>query len=242
MMDAGIVVKEVIDGREQLGFRVTWEKRYITLGPVATVLGLAFKAFDPDGLLGQEPELGITCALVPADTDGVEIGRRHFPLNSAFQNGPNSGDRVFVPLDWVIGGEEQIGNGWRMLVESLAAGRGIMLPAGGVSAAKLAVRTTGAYTRVREQFNIPIAKFEGIEEVLARMGGLTYAMDAARELTSAGLIAGEKASVISAIVKYHLTENSRVVINDAMDIHGAAEFASDRTTILAVRTNRFRWE
>ncbi len=220
MMDAGVIVKEVINGREQLGFRVSWEKRYITLGPVATVLGLAFKAYDPDGLIGDTEELGITCALIPTTTEGVDIGRRHFPLNSAFQNGPNSGDSVFVPMDWIIGGEAQVGKGWRMLMESLAAGRGIMLPASGVSVAKLAVRTTGAYSRVREQFNVPIGKFEGVEEVLARMGGLTYAMDAARELTCAGLIAGEKPSVISAIVKYHLTEHSRQVISDAMDIHG----------------------
>lgn len=220
MMDAGIVVKEMVNGQEQLGFRVSWEKRYITLGPVATVLGLAFKAFDPDGLIGDSDELGITCALVPTDTDGVNIGRRHFPLNSAFQNGPNSGDSVFIPMDWIIGGQQQVGSGWRMLMESLAAGRGIMLPASGVSIAKLAVRTTGAYSRVREQFNVPIGKFEGVEEVLARMGGLTYAMDAARELTCAGLMAGEKPSVISAIVKYHLTDSSRQVITDAMDIHG----------------------
>lgn len=220
MMDAGVVVKETINGQEQLGFRVSWEKRYITLGPVATVLGLAFKAYDPDGLIGDTEELGITCALIPTTTDGVTIGRRHFPLNSAFQNGPNSGDSVFVPMDWIIGGQPQVGSGWRMLMESLAAGRGIMLPASGVSVAKLAVRTTGAYARVREQFNVPIGKFEGVEEVLARMGGLTYAMDAARELTCAGLIAGEKPSVISAIVKYHLTEHSRQVIGDAMDIHG----------------------
>jgi len=218
MMDAGVVVRETVDGREQLGFRVTWEKRYITLGPVATVLGLAFKAYDPDGLLGDTEDLGITCALVPTNTEGVTIGRRHFPLNSAFQNGPNKGDSVFVPMDWIIGEQPQIGNGWRMLMESLAAGRGIMLPASGVSIAKLAVRTTGAYSRIREQFNVPIGKFEGVEEVLARMGGLTYAMDAARELTCAGLIAGEKPSVISA--KYHLTDSSRLVLNDAMDIHG----------------------
>ncbi len=220
MMDGGVVVREKIAGKDVIGFRVTWEKRYITLGPIATVLGLAFKAYDPDGILGDEKELGITCALIPTDTEGVWIGNRHMPLNIAFQNGPNRGEEVFVPMDWVIGGQEQVGRGWRMLMESLAAGRGIMLPASGVTAAKLAARTTGAYSRVREQFNVPIGKFEGVEEALARIGGLTYLMEGARLLTCAGLLAGEKPSVVSAIVKQQLTDRAREVTNDAMDIHG----------------------
>ncbi len=220
MPDYGVVCKQEFDGKETLGFRITWEKRYITLGPVATLLGLAFKAYDPDHLLGDEEELGITCALIPTDTPGVEIGNRHLPLNAAFQNGPNSGKDVFIPLEWIIGGEEWVGKGWRMLMESLAAGRGISLPASSVAAAKSASRLTGAYARIRQQFGIAIGKFEGVEEALARIGGLTYMMDAARLFTTAGLALGEKPSVVSAILKYQLTDGARIVINDAMDIHG----------------------
>ncbi len=218
--DYGIVCTGDYQGQEVLGLRVTWEKRYITLGPVATLLGLAFKAYDPDRLLGDEPDLGMTCALVPAGTPGVVIGDRHYPLNAAFQNGPTSGRDVFIPMEWVIGGQAWVGKGWRMLMESLAAGRGISLPASGTAAAKVAARTTGAYARIREQFNLPIGKFEGVEEALARIGGMTYMMDAARLLTTAGLVLGEKPSVISAIVKYHLTEGARQIMNDAMDVHG----------------------
>ena len=161
MTASGIVCEQEIEGKKQLGFLVNWEKRYITLGPVATVLGLAFKAFDPEQLLGGETELGITCALVPVNTPGVSIGNRHLPLNSSFMNGPNRGENVFVPFDWVVGGESQIGNGWRMLMELLAAGRAISLPASGVSMSKISARTTGAYARIREQFNIPIGKIRG---------------------------------------------------------------------------------
>ena len=218
--DYGIVCEGEYNGDRVLGLLLTWEKRYITLGPVATLLGLAFKAYDPDHLLGEEEDLGITCALVPTDTPGVNIGNRHYPLNAAFQNGPNSGDKVFIPLDWVIGGREWLGKGWRMLMESLAAGRGISLPASAVAGAKVAARTTGAYATVREQFGIAIGKFEGVEEPLARIGGFTYMMDASRLLTISALQAGEKPSVITAIAKYHLTEDMRQVLNDAMDIHG----------------------
>ena len=203
-----------------LGIRLNWEKRYITLGPVATVLGLAFKAYDPDGLLGGERDLGITCALIPADTPGVEIGRRHFPLNAAFMNGPNRGTDVFIPMEFVIGGAQNIGNGWRMLVESLSVGRGISLPAVGVAAGKACARATGAYAHVRKQFNTSIGKFEGVEEALARIGGHTYMMEAGRLLTLAGLDGGEKPSVITAILKCYNTEQMRGVINDAMDVHG----------------------
>jgi len=218
--DHGVVCMGRHQGREVLGFRVTWEKRYITLGPVATVLGLAFKAYDPDRLLGGDEDLGITCALIPTNTPGVNIGRRHYPLDSAFQNGPNSGEDVFVPMDWVIGGEANVGKGWRMLVESLSAGRGISLPALGAGSGKLAARITGAYARVRQQFRLPIGRFEGVEEALARIGGLAYMMDAARVLTTAAIDSGEKPAVATAIVKYHLTEAMRQVVNDAMDVHG----------------------
>ncbi|MDO6459700.1 acyl-CoA dehydrogenase [Granulosicoccaceae sp. 1_MG-2023] len=220
MPDTGIVCKGEFEGREVLGLRVSWEKRYITLGPVATVLGLAFRAYDPDGLLGGEEDLGITCALIPTSTPGVNIGRRHYPLNQAFMNGPNSGKDVFVPMDWVIGGQEMVGQGWRMLMESLSAGRGISLPSNGVASGKFAARMTGAYARVRKQFNLPIGKFEGVEEALTRIAGLTYMMDAGRRLTCAALDQGEKPSVVSAMLKYHNTEGMRKVINDAMDVHG----------------------
>lgn len=218
--DIGIVCEGMFEGEKVLGLRVTWEKRYITLGPVATVLGLAFKAYDPDGLLGGEEDLGITCALIPTDTEGVNIGRRHLPLNLAFMNGPNSGDDVFIPMQWVIGGEAMLGEGWRMLMESLSAGRGISLPSNGVASGKISARFTGAYARIRQQFNLPIGKFEGVEEALTRIAGLTYMMDAGGRLTCAALDNGEKPSVVSAILKYHNTEGMRQVLNDAMDIHG----------------------
>src|SRR5687768_12649263 len=219
--DSAIICYGTFNGNEKvLGMRVTWEKRYITLGPVATLLGLAFKLHDPDGLLGGQKDLGITLALIPTDTPGVEIGRRHFPLDAAFQNGPNSGKDVFIPMEYVIGGIEGVGSGWRMLMNCLAVGRSISLPATSTGAAKLAARTTGAYGRVRVQFKMPIGFFEGVEEALARIGGHTYMMDAARMMTAGAVDLGEKPSVISAIVKYHLTERGRQVINDAMDVHG----------------------
>ncbi|MFK8016296.1 MAG: acyl-CoA dehydrogenase [Gammaproteobacteria bacterium] len=219
MPDHGIVVEREINGEKTLGFVVNWEKRYITLGPVATVLGLAFKAFDPDGLLGGDEDLGITCALIPTDTPGVSIGNRHYP-GAAFQNGPNRGVDVFVPLDWIIGGRKNVGKGWMMLMDSLAVGRSISLPALGTAAGKVASLLTGAYSRVRRQFKIPIGKFEGVEEALTRIGGITYRMDASRIMTAGALDLGEKPSVLSAILKYHNTEGMRTVINDSMDIHG----------------------
>jgi acyl-CoA dehydrogenase len=223
MTDTGIVCKGEFNGdKDVLGIRLNWEKRYITLGPVATVLGLAFKLYDPDHLLGENEELGITCALIPTDTPGVEIGNRHFPLNSAFQNGPNSGNDVFIPMDWIIGGQQRAGEGWRMLMECLAAGRSISLPALSTGAGKLVSRVTGAYSRVRKQFKTPIGKFEGVAEALARIGGTTYMMDAARTLTASAIDNDESPSVISAIVKYNLTEAMRGVVNDGMDIHGGS--------------------
>jgi acyl-CoA dehydrogenase len=218
--DVGVVCSGEFDGAEVLGIRLNWEKRYITLGPVATLLGLAFKLRDPDRLLGDDEDIGITLALIPVATPGISIGRRHFPLNAVFQNGPNWGRDVFIPLEWVIGGRERVGQGWTMLMNCLAAGRSISLPANSVGVAKLAARTTGAYARVRVQFDLPIGRFEGVEEALARIGGNTYLMDAVRVMTAGAIDLGEKPSVISAIVKYHLTERARQVINDAMDVHG----------------------
>jgi acyl-CoA dehydrogenase len=218
--DHGVVCRGEYKGQEVLGLRLNWEKRYITLGPVATLLGLAFKAYDPDHLIGDQDYLGITCALVPTDLEGIRIGERHYPMDAAFQNGPNFGSDVFIPLSLVIGGQAWVGRGWRMLMESLAVGRAISLPASGTAAAKLCARTTGAYARVREQFGIPIGKFEGVQEALARIGGLTYMMDAGRLLTTSALKLGEKPSVITAILKYHVTESARAVVNHAMDVHG----------------------
>ncbi|SDS01463.1 acyl-CoA dehydrogenase [Halopseudomonas litoralis] len=220
MPDRGIVCRGQWQGEEVLGLSVTWEKRYITLGPVATLLGLAFKVYDPDGLLGDQEELGITLALIPTDTEGVEIGRRHFPLNAAFMNGPNSGKDVFIPMDYLIGGQPMIGHGWKMLMNCLAVGRSISLPAGGTGAAKMASMTTGAYARIRQQFNLPIGEFEGVQEALARIGGNTYVMDAARTMTAGAVDLGEKPAVLSGVVKYHITERMRECMNDAMDVHG----------------------
>ncbi|MFN5541351.1 MAG: acyl-CoA dehydrogenase [Betaproteobacteria bacterium] len=220
MPDVGIVCKEMWNGVETLGLRVTWEKRYITLGPIATILGLAFKAYDPDKLLGGQTDIGITCALIPTNHPGVNIGRRHMTLNAGFMNGPNSGKDVFIPMDWIIGGEAMLGQGWRMLMECLAAGRSISLPAQSIAAGKVTAFTSGAYSRVRQQFKTAIGKFEGIEEPLARIGAMTYLMDATRTITAGALDLGEKPSVLSAISKYHATERMRQVINDAMDIHG----------------------
>jgi len=220
MSDTGIVCKEKINGKKVLGLKLTWNKRYITLAPVATLLGLAFRVRDPDGLLGDKEDLGITCALIPTDTPGVEIGTRHIPVGAVFMNGPTRGNDVFIPMDSIIGGQEQIGKGWRMLMQSLAAGRSISLPAAGVAGGKMAALMSGSYARIRKQFNTPIGEFEGIEEPLARIGGRTYRMDAARKLTLVALDQGERPGVLSAILKYQLTESNRQCINDAMDIHG----------------------
>ncbi|MET0219700.1 MAG: acyl-CoA dehydrogenase [Tardiphaga sp.] len=219
MVDTGVICKGIFEGREVLGLRLNWHKRYITLGPVATLIGLAFKAYDPDHLVGDRDELGITVALIPHDLDGVEIGRRHLPSMQVFQNGPNKGHDVFIPLDYVIGGEARIGQGWKMLMSALAAGRGISLPSLSAAGAAYAARTTGAYARIREQFNISIGKFEGIEEPLARIAGTAYLLDAARRLTCTALNLGHHPAVISGIMKLHATERMRIAIDDAMDIH-----------------------
>jgi len=219
MIDSGIICKGNFEGREVLGLKLKWHKRYITLGPVATLLGLAFKAYDPDHLLGPREELGITVALIPTDLPGVEIGRRHLPAMQVFQNGPNWGHDVFIPLDYIIGGQERIGQGWKMLMTALAAGRGISLPSLSAAGAAYAARTTGAYARVREQFGISIGKFEGIEEPLARIAATAYLLDAARRLTCAALNQGHHPAVISGIMKLQATERMRIAIDDAMDIH-----------------------
>ncbi|MHA6896946.1 acyl-CoA dehydrogenase [Ralstonia pseudosolanacearum] len=231
--DVGVVCRGLHEGRETLGLRVTWSKRYITLGPIATVLGLAFRVVDPDGLLGDDKAPGITCALIPTQHPGVNIGRRHWPLNAVFQNGPNWGKDVFIPIDWVIGGQAQVGRGWRMLMECLAAGRAISLPSSNVGMAKLAVRATSAYAAVRRQFRTPIGQFEGIQEALGRMGGNLYTMDAARRLSALAVDLGEKPSVISAIAKYHVTERARDVVNDAMDIVGGKGICMGPNNFLA---------
>ena len=218
--DFGVVTRGEWRGESVIGMRLTWEKRYITLGPIATLLGLAFRLYDPDRLIGETTDLGITLALIPTDTPGVHIGRRHLPLDGVFMNGPNWGRDVFVPLDYVIGGVEYAGQGWKMLMNCLAAGRSISLPASSVGVAKLCARTTGAYGTVRQQFSLSIGRFEGVEEALARIAGNLYIMDAARVMTAGAVDLGEKPSVISAIVKYHLTERGRQVVNDAMDVHG----------------------
>lgn len=220
MPDSGVVCRGQWQGEEVLGLRLNWEKRYITLGPVATLLGLAFKTYDPEHLLGERDELGISLALIPTDAPGVEIGRRHLPLGAAFMNGPNAGKDVFVPLDSIIGGREMIGKGWMMLMNCLSVGRSISLPAVGTSVAKLCSYTGGRYAQVREQFDVPLAAFEGIQEALARIGGNTWLMDSARILTAQAVDLGEKPSVLSAILKYHLTERARECIALTMDIHG----------------------
>ncbi len=221
--DIGIVCRTDFEGNpDVLGIRLNWEKRYITLAPIATLLGLAFHLFDPDHLLGDTEDIGITVALIPTNTAGVEIGDRHFPLNAPFQNGPTQGVDVFIPMDWIVGGRQQVGKGWQMLVECLGEGRGISLPSLSVGAAKMASRVTGAYSRVRKQFSLPIGKFEGVEEPLARILGNTYIMDAGRKLTLTALDHGHRPAVITALLKYQLTERMRRVVNDAMDIQGGS--------------------
>jgi acyl-CoA dehydrogenase len=229
----GVVGRGHWKGQEVLGMRLTFDKRYITMAPVATVIGLAFQLEDPERLLGGEEHLGITCALIPKDVAGIEIGQRHDPLGVAFMNGPIHGRDVFVPLDMIIGGRVNAGRGWQMLMQSLAAGRGISLPAMAVGASQVAARTVGAYATVREQFGLPIGRFEGVQERIARIGGLNYTMDAARRLTAASIDAGEQPSVVTAIVKCYLTEGMRTVVNDAMDVVGGAGICRGPRNILA---------
>ncbi|NNK34294.1 MAG: acyl-CoA dehydrogenase [Xanthomonadales bacterium] len=218
--DYGIVCKSEYKGKEVVGIRMNFDKRYITLAPVATVIGIAFRMYDPDGLLGDTEDLGISLALVPRETPGLEVGRRHFPVNLPFQNGPVRGKDVFLPLDALIGGVEMAGQGWRMLVECLSVGRAISLPSTSTGGAKLASLATGAYSRIRKQFGMPIGRFEGIETALARIAGNTYAISALSRMTATAVDLGEKPSVPSAIAKYHATEMAREIVRDAMDVHG----------------------
>lgn len=233
IVDSGVVCKGQHKGKEVLGLRLNWNKRYITLAPVATVLGLAFKMYDPDNLLGDETELGITVALIPTDHPGVVHGNRHFPMGMAFMNGPTQGKDVFIPLDWIIGGAEYAGKGWQMLVECLSEGRAISLPALATATGKMCYRLTGAYSRIRRQFNMPIGNFEGIEEALSRIAGYTYQLEAARVMTAGAVDQHIKPSVISAIAKYHMTENARQVVADAMDIHGGRGLILGESNYLA---------
>ncbi|RUO21457.1 acyl-CoA dehydrogenase FadE [Aliidiomarina haloalkalitolerans] len=218
--DTGIVCKGEWEGKEVVGIRLNFNKRYITLAPIATVVGLAFKMYDPDGLIGDQQDIGITCALLPRDIEGMTIGRRHLPLNVPFHNGPIQGKDVFIPMDFIIGGQAMAGKGWRMLMECLSVGRVITLPSNSAGGAKSLALVTGAYARIRRQFKLPIGKMEGVEEALARIGGNAYLMDAVTKFSTAGLDQGEKPSVISAISKYHMTEKLRQCMNDAMDVHG----------------------
>ena len=218
--DSGVVCKGMWQGKEVLGMRVNWDKRYITLAPVCTVFGLAFHLYDPDGLLGNKKHIGITCALVPYDHPGVDTGRRHFPLNAMFMNGPTRGKDVFMPLDFIIGGPKMAGQGWRMLMECLAAGRSISLPSSNAGMSQMIARTVGGYARVRSQFKMAVGKFEGAEEALTRIGAFTYMTNATRTMTAGAVDLGEKPSVVSAIAKYHVTERARQVANDGMDVVG----------------------
>lgn len=218
--DTGVICRGQWQGAEIIGIKLNFSKRYITLAPIATVVGLAFRLFDPERLMGDKTDLGITCALIPRDTAGVAIGRRHFPLNVPFQNGPIQGHDVFVPIDAIIGGFAMAGQGWRMLVEQLSVGRCISLPSNATGGAQAAVYASAAYARIRRQFNMPVGRFEGVEQVLARMAARTYIMDAARSVTAGAIDGGEKPSVPSAMLKYHATEFGRMIANDAMDVHG----------------------
>ncbi|MGF1777137.1 acyl-CoA dehydrogenase [Vibrio nomapromontoriensis] len=217
--DTGKVCYGMHEGKEVLGIRLSWNKRYITLAPIATVMGLAFKLEDPDKLLGDKKNIGITCALIPSNHEGVIIGERHDPMLLAFMNGTIRGNDVFIPMDWLIGGAEYAGRGWRMLVECLSAGRGISLPALGTAVGHLTARTTGAYAYVRKQFGMSIGKFEGVAEAMGRIGGMTYLLEANRTLTTTSLDMGETPGIVTAIAKYHMTEISRTILNDSMDIH-----------------------
>lgn len=216
--DAAIVTKGMWEGEEVIGLRVSWDKRYITLAPIATVLGLAFKVFDTDGLLGDQVELGITCALIPKSHPGVELGNRHDPMGVKFYNGTTRGQDVFIPMDFIIGGQKNIGRGWQMLVACLGAGRGISLPAMGTASAHSALKSTAEYSFVREQFGVPIGRFEGIQEQLADIAGKTFVLEAMRVLTTEGLGLGLKPGVVTAMAKYHMTELGRDVVNSAMDV------------------------
>lgn len=233
MRSAGVVCKGKFNGKTVTGIKLNFSKRYITLAPIATVLGVAFKLYDPDNLLGKKKDIGITAALIPRDTKGITIGQRHDPLGVPFMNGPIQGKDVFIPLDYVIGGPDYVGQGWRMLMEQLSAGRGISLPSLSVSAAQLSARAIGAYGNVREQFGIPIGKMEGVQEPAARIAAHAYFMDSMRKFACGAVDAGEKPSVLSAISKAYMTEGMRRALNDAMDVHGGAGICKGPKNIFA---------
>jgi acyl-CoA dehydrogenase len=232
MRDVGVVCYEMYDGKKTLGVKLSWDKRYITLAPVATLLGLAFNLHDPEHLIGDVEDIGITLALVPADFKGVEIGRRHYPARSAFMNGPTQGRGVFIPMEFLIGGVEYAGQGWRMLMECLATGRAISLPAIGTISIKYALRVTTAYARVRRQFGIPVGIMEGVAEPISRMVRNAYVYEAARGLTASMVDEGQKPSVLSALLKYRTTDAMRDTVNDAMDIHGGRAVQDGPTNYL----------
>ncbi len=231
--DKGIVCKGEFNGEEVLGIRLSWNKRYITLAPVATVLGLAFKLYDPEQLIGDKEDIGITCALIPTNHPGVETGQRHIPMSMAFMNGPTRGNDVFIPIDWIIGGPDYAGKGWQMLVDCLSAGRAISLPSLGTTTSKMCYRMTGSYARIRKQFKTSIGLFEGVQEAMARIAGNTYKQEATRVMTAGSVDLGIKPSVVSAMAKYHLTELGRQSMNDAMDIHGGRALVMGERNYLA---------
>jgi acyl-CoA dehydrogenase len=220
MRDVGVVTYEMVDGKKTLGVRLSWDKRYITLAPVATLVGLAFNLRDPEHLLGDVEQIGVTLALVPADYPGVEIGRRHYPARAAFMNGPIKGRNVFIPMEMLIGGTDYAGQGWRMLMECLSTGRAISLPAIGTVSIKQSLRVTSAYARIRRQFGIAVGIMEGVAEPLSRMVRSAYTFEAARGLTASMVDEGQKPAVISALLKYRTTDAMRDRVNDALDIHG----------------------
>ncbi|MCD6038831.1 MAG: fadE 1 [Gammaproteobacteria bacterium] len=232
--DRGIICYEEYEGKKILGMRLNWTKRYITLAPIATLLGLAFRLYDPENLLGDKVDLGITLCLLPTSHPGVEIGHRHYPLRLAFLNGPTRGQDVFVPLDWIIGGVEKIGQGWKMLMECLSIGRAISLPALSSACGQLCYRATGAYARLRKQFNLPIAQFEGVEEALSHIAGLTYLLESTRLLTAGAVDQNVRPAIASAIAKYHMTEMARKVMDAAMDVHGGHGIQAGPRNFLAL--------
>lgn len=231
--DSGVVCYQEFQGKKTLGMRLQWDKRYITLAPIATVLGLAIHLYDPEHLLGEKTDIGITLCLIPREHPGVEIGQRHLPLYLAFMNGPTRGNNVFIPIEWIIGGRAAAGRGWQMLMECLSIGRAISLPALSTGCAQLIYRMTGAYARVRQQFNLPIGYFEGVKELLGEIAGLTYLMGAMRLLTVAAVDQHIKPAIASAIAKYHMTEMSRDIINKAMDIHAGHAIQTGPHNLLA---------
>jgi acyl-CoA dehydrogenase len=231
--DTGLVCYQRYQGQKTLGILLNWNKRYITLAPIATILGLAIHLYDPEHLLGEKDDLGITLCLIPTSHPGVEVGRRHLPLYLSFMNGPTAGKDVFIPLEWIIGGPSMAGQGWRMLMECLSIGRSISLPALSASSGKLAYRVTGAYARIRKQFNLPIGYFEGVEELLSSIAGYTYLLEATRLMTAGAVDQKIKPAIASAIAKYHMTELSRQTINDAMDIHAGHTIQTGPHNLLA---------